>query len=75
MNPWAMYRALAASVEAQRDAMRAFIESDRRLIAAIADHDWFKFARYYNGDGQMERYGNLIRDRLPDDLKGPGFAG
>ena len=74
-NPWAMYLDLAASVEAQRDAMRAFIESDRRLLKAIEDHDWFKFARFYNGDGQMERYGGLIRDRLPVNLKGPEFGG
>ena len=74
-SPWAMYLALAASAEAQRDAMRAFIESDRRLLSAIEDHNWFQFARYYNGDGQMEKYGNLIRDRLQAELKGPEFAG
>ena len=35
---------------------------DNRMISALRDHDFVKFASYYNGRGQAEDYGRWIRE-------------
>ena len=48
----AFVNAMYAGAEEHLDAFVAFIRADRRLVAAIRDHDWHTFAEIYNGPGQ-----------------------
>jgi len=48
----AFVNAMYAGAEEHLDAFVAFIRADRRLVAAIRDHDWYTFAEIYNGPGQ-----------------------
>lgn len=74
-TPTAMYREMDKGPDEQREVMLRFINANARRRKAIEERNWYEFAKRYNGTGQMEHYGNLIRDRLPDHLKGPEFSG
>lgn len=52
----AMARAYAGSDAAQFDGFVRFVESDRRLLAALRARDWIAFARAYNGGGKVADY-------------------
>jgi hypothetical protein len=60
-TPQAMYEAFSGGVRAQFDGMFSYFENTSAL-AALRTGDYTGFARSYNGNGQAEYYGGLIRD-------------
>ncbi|NJN43935.1 MAG: N-acetylmuramidase family protein [Anaerolineae bacterium] len=49
-----------------REQILAFFEfvkgQDNRRIDALKRKDYVTFAKYYNGTGQAQKYGGLIKD-------------
>lgn len=37
---------------------------DNRMISALQNYDFVRFARFYNGSGQAEHYGEWIKDHF-----------
>lgn len=50
---------MAISHEHQLMAFEAFVRTNR-LVAALQTRDWARFARGYNGPGQVEKYSALL---------------
>lgn len=60
-----MFNDFSSSIREQIIGFFNFIkgpEGDNRRVEALQNHDFVTFAKYYNGSGQAEKYGNLIRD-------------
>ncbi len=57
-----MFESMAGSLPSQLDGMFAFIQANRTCMAGLQSGDYTQFARGYNGSGQAETYGALIRD-------------
>jgi hypothetical protein len=60
-SPDAMFAAFAADEKFQLLGFFNFVKNDQRQIAALRNRDYVGFARIYNGPGQPEFYGGLIR--------------
>jgi predicted flap endonuclease-1-like 5' DNA nuclease len=57
-----MFDAFAASERNQVDGLFGFVRSrGEAAIQALQSFDFTRFARFYNGSGQAEHYGSLIR--------------
>jgi hypothetical protein len=54
------FRAEQETVEGQIRVWRAFLASDRALVAALYARDFATFARLYNGPGQIAQYSAAI---------------
>lgn len=59
-SPQAMYEAFNGGVQAQLNGMFSYFENTAAL-AALKRGDYTGFAASYNGQGQAEHYGELIR--------------
>jgi hypothetical protein len=59
-SPQTMYEAFNGGVQAQLDGMFSYFENTAAL-AALKRGDYTGFASSYNGSGQAEHYGELIR--------------
>lgn len=55
----AMVAAMVAGERGQLDAFAGFCRHES-LVDALRHHDWNRFARRYNGSGQVEHYGAAI---------------
>lgn len=51
----------AFRIDAQVAMFIRFVLTDVRLSDALATHDWFTFARVYNGSGQVPQYAEWIK--------------
>jgi hypothetical protein len=60
-SPDAMFAAFAADEKFQLLGFFNFVKNDQRQINALRNHDYVGFARIYNGPGQPEVYGSLIK--------------
>jgi hypothetical protein len=60
-SPDAMFAAFAADEKFQLLGFFNFVKNDQRQIDALRGRDYVGFARIYNGPGQPEVYGNLIK--------------
>ena len=52
---------ISKSLVSQLNAFEAFVRSSN-LVDELQRKDWEGFARVYNGPGQVERYGRLLRE-------------
>jgi len=59
-----MFNAFASDERSQILGLFDYIRTDATLVAALHNQDYGAFALGYNGSGQQERYGNLIRQAL-----------
>jgi len=57
----AMFDAFASDARSQLTSLFQFMEVNR-LVQVVRDGNYVAFARVYNGPGQAELYGGLIRD-------------
>lgn len=60
-SPDAMFAAFAADEKFQLLGFFNFVKNDQRQINALRNRDFASFARIYNGPGQPEFYGGLIK--------------
>ena len=60
-SPDAMFAAFAADEKFQLLGFFNFVKNDQRQITALQNRDYVGFARIYNGPGQPDLYGGLIR--------------
>ena len=60
-SPDAMFAAFAADEKFQLLGFFNFVKNDPRQITALQNHDYVSFAKIYNGPGQPEFYGSLIK--------------
>ncbi len=60
-SPDAMFAAFAADEKFQLLGFFNFVKNDPRQIAALQNRDYTGFARIYNGPGQPDFYGGLIK--------------
>ena len=60
-SPDAMFAAFAADEKFQLLGFFNFVKNDQRQITALQNRDFVSFARIYNGPGQPEFYGGLIK--------------
>ena len=60
-SPDAMFAAFAADEKFQLLGFFNFVKNDQRQITALQNRDYAGFARIYNGPGQPEFYGGLIK--------------
>jgi len=60
-SPDAMFAAFAADEKFQLLGFFNFVKNDQRQIAALQNRDYAGFARIYNGPGQPDFYGGLIK--------------
>lgn len=57
-----MFDHMSGGVRPQLDDMFTFIKRNPRCLQALQNNDYVRFARYYNGGGQVNAYGGRIRD-------------
>jgi hypothetical protein len=60
-SPDAMFAAFAADEKFQLLGFFNFVKNDQRQIDALRNRDYVGFARIYNGPGQPDFYGGLIK--------------
>ena len=60
-SPDAMFAAFAASEKFQLLGFFNFVKNDSRQISALQNRDYVSFAKIYNGPGQPDFYGGLIK--------------
>jgi hypothetical protein len=60
-SPDAMFAAFAADEKYQLLGFFNFVKNDQRQINALRQRDYVGFARIYNGPGQPDFYGGLIK--------------
>ena len=60
-SPEAMFAAFAADEKFQLLGFFNFVKNDQRQVDALRNRDYVGFARIYNGPGQPEVYGGLIK--------------
>ena len=60
-SPDAMFAAFAADEKFQLLGFFNFVKNDQRQINALRNRDFVGFARIYNGPGQPDFYGGLIK--------------
>ncbi len=60
-SPDAMFAAFAADEKFQLLGFFNFVKNDQRQITALRNRDFVGFARIYNGPGQPDFYGGLIK--------------
>lgn len=60
-SPDAMFAAFAADEKFQLLGFFNFVKNDQRQVDALRNRDYVGFARIYNGPGQPEFYGGLIK--------------
>ncbi len=60
-SPDAMFAAFAADEKFQLLGFFNFVKNDPRQISALRNRDYVGFARIYNGPGQPDYYGGLIK--------------
>ena len=60
-SPDAMFAAFAADEKFQLLGFFNFVKNDQRQINALQNRDFVGFARIYNGPGQPDLYGGLIK--------------
>jgi hypothetical protein len=60
-SPDAMFAAFAADEKFQLLGFFNFVKNDQRQINALRSRDYVGFARIYNGPGQPDFYGGLIK--------------
>ncbi len=60
-SPDAMFAAFAADEKFQLLGFFNFVKNDQRQITALRTRDYVGFARIYNGPGQPDFYGGLIK--------------
>jgi hypothetical protein len=60
-SPDAMFAAFAADEKFQLLGFFNFVKNDQRQINALRNRDFVAFARIYNGPGQPDFYGGLIK--------------
>ena len=60
-SPDAMFAAFAADEKFQLLGFFNFVKNGQRQITALQNRDFVSFARIYNGPGQPEFYGGLIK--------------
>jgi hypothetical protein len=60
-SPDAMFAAFAADEKFQLLGFFNFVKNDQRQITALRNRDYVGFARIYNGPGQPDFYGGLIK--------------
>jgi hypothetical protein len=60
-SPDAMFAAFAADEKFQLLGFFNFVKNDQRQITALQNRDYTGFARIYNGPGQPDFYGGLIK--------------
>jgi hypothetical protein len=60
-SPDAMFAAFAADEKFQLLGFFNFVKNDQRQINALQNRDFVGFARIYNGPGQPDFYGGLIK--------------
>jgi len=60
-SPDAMFAAFAADEKYQLLGFFNFVKNDQRQINALRNRDFVGFARIYNGPGQPDFYGGLIK--------------
>jgi len=60
-SPDAMFAAFAADEKFQLLGFFNFVKNDSRQIGALQNRDYVSFANIYNGPGQPEFYGGLIK--------------
>jgi len=60
-SPDAMFAAFAANEKFQLLGFFNFVKNDQRQISALRNRDYAGFARIYNGPGQPDFYGGLIK--------------
>jgi hypothetical protein len=60
-SPDAMFAAFAADEKYQLLGFFNFVKNDQRQIDALRQRDYVGFARIYNGPGQPDFYGGLIK--------------
>jgi hypothetical protein len=60
-SPDAMFAAFASNEKFQLLGFFNFVKSDQRQIDALRNRDFVGFARIYNGPGQPDFYGGLIK--------------
>ncbi len=60
-SPDAMFAAFAADEKFQLLGFFNFVKNDQRQITALQNRDYVGFARIYNGPGQPDFYGGLIK--------------
>jgi hypothetical protein len=60
-SPDAMFAAFAADEKFQLLGFFNFVKNDQRQITALRNRDYVGFARIYNGPGQPDVYGGLIK--------------
>ena len=56
-------RFIARMVESEREQIKAaitFIDSFPPMRRALANRDWFTFARHYNGPARAQKYASQI---------------
>ena len=56
-----MFAAFAADEKFQLLGFFNFVKNDQRQITALRNRDYVGFARIYNGPGQPDVYGGLIK--------------
>jgi hypothetical protein len=61
-TPEAMFTAFSADERFQLVGFFNFIKYDQRQITALQNQDFVGFARIYNGPGQPDYYGGLMKD-------------
>jgi hypothetical protein len=60
-SPDAMFAAFAADEKFQLLGFFNFVKNDQRQVAALRNRDYVGFAKIYNGPGQPDFYGGLIK--------------
>lgn len=60
-SPDAMFAAFATNEKFQLLGFFNFVKNDQRQITALRNRDYVGFARIYNGPGQPDVYGGLIK--------------
>jgi hypothetical protein len=60
-SPDAMFAAFAADEKFQLLGFFNFVKNDQRQVDALRNRDYVGFARIYNGPGQPDVYGGLIK--------------
>lgn len=59
-----MYEDFSKGERQQLDGLFKFIQANPAALAALKRKDYATFAYYYNGSGQAETYGELIREAV-----------
>lgn len=54
------FREAVGTEQGQLDVFLRFIQANPAILDALKRHDWYTFALYYNGPGQVERYAGLM---------------